>query len=92
MRIQKNCTHRLEELLEPLVASVLAAGDDDIGDVGGPSDEELVVLGLTAVLPHWHEQHVVEDVHDELVDALLRAHPADRIYEGGNMIPVIRAS
>ena len=29
-------TDRLEELLEPLVSGVLAAGDDDVGDVGGP--------------------------------------------------------
>ena len=44
INIQKNCTHRLGELLEPLVGSVLAAGDDDIGDFGGPGDEELISL------------------------------------------------
>ena len=44
MKIQKNCTHCFEELLEPLVGSVLAAGDDDISDFGGPGDEELISL------------------------------------------------
>ena len=68
-------THRLEELLEPLVSGVLGAGDDDVGDVGGARDEQLVVLGLAAVLAHRHEPHVLEDVHHQLPDALLVVHP-----------------